>query len=149
MFAAPQHPAKAAVPIGRINSDGLVMQVEIEGAQAMWMPMGTPPKWREHALKLTDLATKTRLPYAAVAFAVKNTGTGKSVEMVLPPMWGGSGLHYSETSALAGDGIYSASLTIEAPTFAHAMVESAPFPGRSGLFLKTRTSQGSFLCLCR
>ena len=150
VLAVPKDPAKAAVLIGRVNSDGLLMQLEIEGAEAMWMPMGTPPKWSEHApakgelyhveFKVTDLATKTRLPYAAVTFFAKNTDTGKSVELVLPPMWGGSGLHYSENSALAGDGTYSATVTVGVPTFAREMKDkdlwSRPVTGKFHFKLK-------------
>lgn len=32
-------------------------------------------------------------------------------------MWGNSGLHYSENSALLGDGTYSATVTVDVPTF--------------------------------
>ena len=45
--------------------------------------------------------------------------------MVLPPMWGGSGLHYSGNSALVGDGAYSATVTVGVPTFAREMKDKA------------------------
>ena len=131
VLAAPEDPTKDAVLIGRINSDGLAMQLEIEGAEAMWMAMGTPAEWGEHApekdvryhveFKVTDLATKTRLPYALVTFTAKNTDTGKDLKLELLPMWGSSGLHYSENSALVGDGTYSATVTVGVPTFAREM----------------------------
>lgn len=131
ILAAPKDPLKDAVLIGRSISDGLSMQLEIEGAEAMWMAMGAPPKWAEHApakgvryhieFKVSDLATKTRLPYALVTFAAKNTDTGKDVKVVLPPMWGSSGLHYSENNALAGDGTYAATVTVGVPSFAREM----------------------------
>ena len=135
VLAAPKDPAKDAVLIGRAHGDGLSMQLEIEGAEAMWMAMGTPAKWREHApakgvlyhveFKLTDLTTKTRLPYAAITFAATNKDNGKTVRLVLPPMWGSSGLHYSENSALAGDGTYSATVTVGVPSFAREMKDKA------------------------
>ena len=107
------------------------LELAIEASEAMWMPMGSPAKWVKHApaktqrfhveFKVTDLTTKTRLPYAVVTFAANNAETGKSVKVVLPPMCGSSGLHYSENSALAGDGTYSATVTVAAPTFAREM----------------------------
>ena len=70
VLSAPKDPTQAAVLIGRANSDGLTLQLEIEGAEAMWMPMGIPTKWREHKptkaeryhieFKATDNTTKTR-----------------------------------------------------------------------------------------
>jgi Fe2+ transport protein len=135
VLAAHKDPTQDAVLIGRTNSDGLALQLEIEGAEAMWVPMGTPAKWREHApakgeryhveFKITDLATKTRLPYALITFAATNKDNGKTVKLVLPPMWGSSGLHYSENSALAGDGTYSATVTVGVPSFAREMKDKA------------------------
>ena len=128
VFSAPKDPTQAAVLIGRTNSDGLTLQLEIEGAEAMWMPMGVPTKWREHKptkaeryhveFKATDNTTKTRLPYARVTFSATNTDTKMKVKLVLPPMWGGSGLHYSNNSALLGDGTYTARVTVAVPSFA-------------------------------
>lgn len=127
----PKDPTKETVLIGRTISDGLTLQLELEGAEAMWMPMGKPAKWGEHAparnvryhveFKATDNATKTRLPYAIVTFSATNKDNGKTVKTVLPPMWGGSGLHYSENSALAGDGTYAATVTVGVPSFAREM----------------------------
>lgn len=36
-------------------------------------------------------------------------------------MWGSSGLHYSANSALAGDGVYTATITADVPMFAREM----------------------------
>lgn len=130
-LTSPKDPTESAVLIGRVINDGLTIQLELEGAEAMWMQMGTPAQWREHVpakneryhieIKVTDNATKTRLPYSTVTFAATNKANGKSVETVLPPMWGGSGLHYSENSPLAGDGVYAATVTVGVPTFAREM----------------------------
>jgi len=124
-------PTKETVLIGTAVSDGLTFELELEGAEPMWMPMGTPAQWREHVptrderyhieLKLTDNASKTRLPYSTVTFEATNRDNGKRVETILPPMWGRSGLHYSENSALAGDGVYAATVTAGVPTFAREM----------------------------
>ena len=131
VLSAPKDPTQAAVLIGRANSDGLTLQLEIEGAEAMWMPMGIPTKWREHKptkaeryhieFKATDNTTKTRLPHALVTFSATNTDTKKQVKLVLPPMWGSSGLHYSNNSALIGDGTYAARVTVAVPSFAREM----------------------------
>ena len=127
----PKDPTQETVLIGRTISDGLTLQLELEAAEAMWMPMGKPAKWTAHTpakneryhieVKATDNATKTRLPYAVVTFTATNKDNGKPVKAVLPPMWGSSGLHYSENSALAGDGIYAATVTVGVPSFAREM----------------------------
>ena len=93
----------------------------------MWMQMGTPPTWSAHQpaegeryhveMKLTDPKSKTRIPYANVSFAATHKETGKSTVLPLPPMWGSSGLHYSANSALLGDGVYAATVTVDVPTF--------------------------------
>jgi uncharacterized protein involved in high-affinity Fe2+ transport len=93
----------------------------------MWMLMGNPPRWAEHKptaderyhieLKVTDPKSKTRISYADISFAAANKETGKSMTLSMPPMWGATGLHYSENSALLGDGAYVATVTINAPTF--------------------------------
>jgi uncharacterized protein involved in high-affinity Fe2+ transport len=120
-------PLKKAVLIGRVASGGMIFQLELEGSEAMWMQMGSPPQWGAHTptaderfhveLKLTDPKSKTRIPYANITFAATHKETGKGLAIVLPPMWGGSGLHYSENSALLGDGTYSATVTVDTPTF--------------------------------
>lgn len=127
----PKDPTQETVLIGRTISDGLTLQLELEAAEAMWMPMGKPAKWTAHTpakneryhieVKATDNATKTRLPYAVITFTATNKDNGKTVKSVLPPMWGSSGLHYSENSALAGDGIYAATVTVGVPSFAREM----------------------------
>jgi Fe2+ transport protein len=120
-------PLKKSVIIGRAASGKMVMELGLEPSEAMWMQMGTPPKWGAHTpsaderyhveLKLTDPKTKTRIPYATITFAATNKETGKTMSIVLPPMWGNSGLYYSENSALLGDGTYSATVTVDVPTF--------------------------------
>jgi len=107
-------PLKKSVVIGRAATGKMVLELGLEPSEAMWMQMGTPPKWGAHTpasderfhveLKLTDPKSKTRIPYAHITFAATNKETGKSVSIILPPMWGSSGLHYSENSALLGDG---------------------------------------------
>jgi Fe2+ transport protein len=120
-------PLKKAVLVGRIMTGNMVFQLELEGSEAMWMQMGTPVRWGAHTpaaderyhveLKLTDPKTRTRIPYAGITFAATNTDTGKSLSIPLPPMWGSSGLHYSENSALLGDGTYSVKVTVDTPVF--------------------------------
>lgn len=130
-LSPPKDPTKETVLIGTAISDGLTFELELEGAEAMWMPMGTPAQWSEHApakneryhieLKVTDNDTKTRLPYSTVTFDATNKDNGKTMTATLPPMWGSSGLHYSENSALIGDGAYAATVTVGVPTFSREM----------------------------
>lgn len=40
-------PIQEAVLIGRSLAEGMIIQLELEPAQAMWMQMGTPPMWME------------------------------------------------------------------------------------------------------
>lgn len=120
-------PLKSAVMIGRATGNGMVLQLELEGSEPMWMQMGTPPVWGAHQadpgeryhveLKLTDPKTRTRIPYANINFNATNKETGKTMALPLPPMWGSSGLHYSANSALLGDGTYAATVTVDVPTF--------------------------------
>jgi Fe2+ transport protein len=120
-------PLKRAVLIGRVASGGMIFQLELEGSEPMWMQMGSPPKWSAHTpganeryhveLKLTDPKSKTRIPYANITFAATLKETNKTLSITLPPMWGSSGLHYSENSALLGDGTYSVTVTVDTPTF--------------------------------
>jgi len=120
-------PQKKAVLIGRVAANAMVIQLELEGAEPMWMQMGSPPTWGAHQptaderyhveLKLTDPKSKTRIPFAVSTFAATNKDTGKTMTLVLPPMWGKSGLHYSANSALLGDGAYAATVTVDVPTF--------------------------------
>ena len=120
-------PLKKAVLIGRVATSGMILQLELEGSESMWMQMGNPPVWDAHSpgaderyhveFKLTDPKTKTRIPYAGITFAATNKDNGKTMTLLLPPMWGSSGLHYSANSALLGDGTYSATTTVDTPTF--------------------------------
>jgi uncharacterized protein involved in high-affinity Fe2+ transport len=127
LLAPAADPLKDAVLIGRVTTGNMIIQLEIEGAEPMWMQMGNPPAWGEHKpkaderfhveLKLTDPKSKTRIPYVATALAATNQDTGKSMTLPLPPMWGSSGLHYAANSALLGDGVYAATITVDVPTF--------------------------------
>ena len=120
-------PLKKAVLIGRVATGAMIMQLELEGSEAMWMQMGSPPVWGAHTpkaderfhveFKLTDPKSKTRIPYAKITFAATNTENGKTMTLLLPPMWGKSGLHYSANSPLLGDGSYAATVTVDVPTF--------------------------------
>lgn len=124
-------PLKKAVLVGRATVDNMIFQLELEGSEAMWMPMGQPPTWGVHSpaanerfhveLKLTDPRSKTRIPYANVSFAATNTQAGTTMALPLHPMWGASGLHYSANSALLGDGSYAATVTVDVPTFQREM----------------------------
>ena len=120
-------PLKNAVLVGRVATGGMAFQLEIEGAEPMWMQMGNPATWGEHTpaaderyhveLKLSDPKTKTRIPYAKIVFTSTNQDTGKVMTLPLVPMWGSSGLHYSANSALLGNGRYAATVTVDVPTF--------------------------------
>ncbi len=126
-------PLKKSVLIGRVMTGKMVLELGLEASEAMWMQMGTPAKWGTHTptaderyhveLKLTDPKSRTRIPYANITFAATNKETGKSISVVLPPMWGSSGLHYSENSALLGDGTYSATVTVDVPTFQRELAD--------------------------
>lgn len=126
-LAVAADPLKEAVLLGRVTTGNMIFQLELEGAESMWMQMGKPPVWGAHAparserhhveFKLTDPVSKTRIPYAKVTFAATNQDSGKALTLRLPPMWGSSGLHYSANTALAGDGIYAATVTVDVPTF--------------------------------
>ncbi len=126
-LAVTADPLKKAVLVGRVLTGDMSLQLEIEGAEAMWMQMGNPPVWGAHTpgaderyhveFKLTDPQSKTRIPYADIVFSATNRDTGKTMTLALPPMWGSSGLHYSGNSALLGDGSYSVTTTVNVPTF--------------------------------
>lgn len=51
-----------------------------------------------------DPGPQTRISYVRVKFNATDKSSGKKVRADLNPMWGGSGLHYSAYSTLAGDG---------------------------------------------
>jgi Fe2+ transport protein len=131
-------PLKNSVTIGRAASGKMVFELSLEPSESMWMQMGTPPKWAAHTpaaderfhieLKLTDPKSKTRIPYANITFAATNKETGKTMSIALPPMWGSSGLHYSENSALLGDGTYSVTLTVDVPTFQRELKDKDLWP---------------------
>lgn len=137
-LAAAADPLKKAVLIGRAETGRMILQLEIEGSESMWMLMGNPPVWGAHQpgaderyhveFKLTDPKSKTRIPYAAVMFEATNKDTGKSMSLPLPPMWGSSGLHYSANSALLGDGVYSATTTVGVPTFQRELSDKGLWP---------------------
>src|SRR3990170_4822094 len=119
-------PAKETVLIGVKESGVLIIRLEIEPAQAMfmvmqgmWMEMKPGAGEMHHfEVKPEDPVSKTRLSYAVVKFRAVNQNSGKIVEKELHPMWGGSGLHYGANGVLPGDGPYVASVTVEPPTFA-------------------------------
>jgi len=118
------------VLIGRNFADNMIVVFELEPAKAMWMQMGNPPKWRERwvgkgelfrvEVKPVDPRSKTRISHADVKFNAVNRNNKKKVSVTLHPMWGGSGLHYAYNSALAGDGIYEATITVAVPEFGRA-----------------------------
>ena len=128
VLAAAEDPTQKTVLVGRALVNNMIVMFEIEPAKAMWMQMGSPAKWTEHApkpnerfhveVKPSDPASKTRISYANVKFDATNKDNGKKVKADLHPMWGGSGLHYSANSALAGDGSYAAQITVDVPAFA-------------------------------
>jgi uncharacterized protein involved in high-affinity Fe2+ transport len=115
------------VLVGRTLAAGMIIQLELEPAKAMWVPMGDPPRLMEHPLaageryhvevKPIDPRSETRISYADVSFRAVNHDTGGEVAGALHPMWGGSGLHYAMNSALAGDGAYHTVVTVGVPTF--------------------------------
>lgn len=125
-----EDPTKATILVGRSEAAGMVIQFELEPATTMIMLVGTPPKPMEHApaageiyhveVKPIDPRSKTRIAYAHIVFEATNKDTGKSLKGELHPMWGGSGLHYAMNSALLGDGTYTSTITIHAPTFGRA-----------------------------
>ncbi len=123
--------AEHGVLVGRASAGGMLIQMELERANGMWMLMGEPAKWMEMGVapsqlyhveaKPIDPISKTRIPYANVTFTTTNRDTGETVKGMLHPMWGGSGLHYAFNSGLAGDGTYEAKVTVGVPTFARAV----------------------------
>ena len=115
--------AEHGVLIGRASAGGMLIQMELERANAMWMLKGEPAKWMEMGVapgqlyhvevKPIDPKSNTRIPYAEVMFMAINKDTGEKVK--------GSGLHYAFNSGLAGDGTYEAKVTVGVPTFARAV----------------------------
>ncbi len=133
VLATPVDASKAehGVLVGRASAGGMLIQMELERANGMWMLMGKPANWMEMGVapgqlyhvevKPIDPKSKTRIPYADVMFMAINKDTGEKVKGMLHPMWGGSGLHYAINSGLAGDGTYEAKVTVGVPTFARGM----------------------------
>ncbi len=133
VLATPVDASKAehGVLVGRASAGGMLIQMELERANGMWMLMGKPANWMEMGVapgqlyhvevKPIDPKSKTRIPYADVMFMAINKDTGEKVKGMLHPMWGGSGLHYALNSGLAGDGTYDAKVTVAVPTFARGM----------------------------
>jgi uncharacterized protein involved in high-affinity Fe2+ transport len=149
VLEAPLDPTQETVLVGRTLAGGMIIQLELEPAKAMWMPMmGEPPQWIEHApaageiyhveVKPVDPDSGTRLSYAEVTFEGVNQDSGDDVAGVLHPMWGGSGLHYAMNSALAGDGTYRAVVTVGVPTFGrdHRNVELWREPSSAAFHFK-------------
>ena len=107
VLATPVDASKAehGVLVGRASAGGMLIQMELERANGMWMLMGEPAKWMEMGVapgqlyhvevKPIDPISKTRIPYAKVMFTATNRDTGETVKGMLHPMWGGSGLHYA------------------------------------------------------
>ena len=127
ILAALADPVADPVLIGRVAAGGMVFELGLEASEAMWMQMGDPPVWGEHLpaaneryhveLKLSDPKSRTRIPYASIYFTTTNSDTTKTMTLLLPPMWGSTGLHYSANSALLGDGRYAAMVTVDPPIF--------------------------------
>ncbi len=147
VLAAPEDPRQKTILVGRAEAGGMIIQFEIEPATTMIMPMGSPPRLTEHApgagevyhleVKPIDPRSKTRIPYAIVKFEATNRDTGRALRGELHSMWGGSGLHYALNSALAGDGAYDFSITVEPPTFSRSIKDR-------DLFAKPATARFHF-----
>ena len=128
LLSPAQDTAKATVLVGRALVDKMSVTLEIEAGETMWMQMGKPLMWMEHKpakgelfhveVKPVDPVSKTRIPYAEVMFSAINRDNKKKVSGSLHPSWGDSGLHYALNTPLAGDGVYDATVTVGAPTFA-------------------------------
>ncbi|MBM3344088.1 MAG: hypothetical protein FJY56_18535 [Betaproteobacteria bacterium] len=124
-LATAEDPTQKTILVGRAPAGGMVITFELEPAKTMWMPMGK--RWMSHApgkdevfhveVKPVDPRSKTRIAYADVAFEAVNRDNKRTVKLSLHPMWGGSGLHYAANSALVGDGVYRATITVNPPTF--------------------------------
>ena len=122
-----QDATQQTVLIGRNAADNMMVTLEFEAAESMWMQMGKPPMWMEHPVakgelfhievKPVDFGSKTRIAYADVRFSAVNHDNKKKIVSALHPMWGDSGLHYAFNSPLAGDGTYMATVTVGVPTF--------------------------------
>ncbi len=128
LLSPAQDTAKDTVLIGRTLVDKMSVTLEIEAGESMWMQMGKTSMWMEKKpgkgelfhveVKPVDPVSKTRIPYAEVAFSAINKDNKKKVSGSLHPSWGSSGLHYALNTPLAGDGRYDATVTVGPPTFA-------------------------------
>lgn len=124
-LAAAEDPTQKTILVGRAPAGGMVITFELEPAKTMWMTMGK--RWASHApgkdevfhveVKPVDPRSKSRIAYADVTFEAVNRDNKRTVKLALHPMWGGSGLHYAANSALAGDGVYRATVVVNAPAF--------------------------------
>ena len=136
--------AEHGVLVGRASAGGMLIQMELERANGMWMLKGEPAKWMAMRIapsqlyhvevKPIDPKSKTRIPYADVTFMAINKDTGEKVKGMLHPMWGGSGLHYAFNSGLAGDGTYEATVTVGVPTFARGLDDKRWMEPATGKF---------------
>lgn len=127
VLSPPEDATQNTVLIGRTVADKMIVSLEIEGAERMWMPMGDPPRWMEEKadkgelfhveVKPIDPGSKTRISYANVTFSAVNRDNKKRVSGTLHPSWGDSGLHYAYNTALAGDGSYDVTVTVGVPSF--------------------------------
>jgi uncharacterized protein involved in high-affinity Fe2+ transport len=136
--------AEHGVLVGRASAGGMLIQMELERANGMWMLKGEPAKWMEMGVapsqlyhvevKPIDPKSKTRIPYADVTFMAINKDTGEKVKGMLHPMWGGSGLHYAFNSGLAGDGTYEVTVTVGVPTFARGLDDKRWMEPATGKF---------------
>lgn len=133
----PEDPRQKTILVGRSEAAGIIIQLEIEPATTMIMPMGAPPKLIEHApaagevyhleVKPIDPRSKTRISYAVVTFEAANRDNGKILKGELHPMWGSSGLHYALNSTLAGDGAYDVVITVQPPSFSRSVKDKDLF----------------------
>jgi len=140
-LAATSHgkdPTKETVLIGVQTAalgtpDEMAIKFELEPAKPMLMPAGMhggkamvmapqPDQKYHFEVKPEDPKSKTRISYASVRITAVNN-SGKKVALELHPMWGSSGLHYAANGALPGDGIYTATVVVSAPTFARDAIK--------------------------
>lgn len=127
VLATPEDPTTKTILVGRAPAGNMIIMLELEAAKTMWMRMGQPGSWMAHSagrgevfhveVKPTDPRSKTRIAYADVTFDAVNRSNNRQVKLTLHPMWGGSGLHYAANSALLGDGVYAATVTVGVPAF--------------------------------
>lgn len=127
VLASPEDPTTKTILVGRAPAGNMMITLELEPAKTMWMRMGQAGSWMAHSaakgeifhveVKPSDPRSKTRISYADVAFDAVNLNNKRTVKLTLHPMWGGSGLHYAANSALLGDGVYAATVTVGVPAF--------------------------------